>query len=119
MTKLHTRVIAGPLVTPIANGDVARVIERPGGGGIIEWWVKGTGWTEAPHGAFTLADFMPGYTRPVAAKDAARLDIPPAELDITPEEIAIAKNEMHRPRTIRGLLYGTVVSELPSPPGRV
>jgi hypothetical protein len=34
---------------------------------------KGVGWIEAPNGAFDLGDFMPGYTRPVSAKDAARL----------------------------------------------
>jgi hypothetical protein len=68
------RVIAGPCVTPILNGDVARVIERAGGGLRIEWWVKGTGWTAAPDGAFNLADFVPGDTnRPVLEKDAIRL----------------------------------------------
>jgi hypothetical protein len=68
------KVIGGPCVTPIRNGDVARVIERPGGGWRIEWWVKGTGWTAAPDGAFNLADFVPGDTnRPVLPKDAARL----------------------------------------------
>jgi hypothetical protein len=68
-------IIAGPCVTPILNGDVARVVELPEGGLRIEWWVKGTGWTEAPHGAFDLADFVPGDTnRPVLPKDAARLE---------------------------------------------
>ena len=71
------RVVAGPCVIPIINGDVARVIETAAGGLRIEWWVKGTGWTEAPHGAFTLADFMPGYTRPILPKDRARLEMPP------------------------------------------
>jgi hypothetical protein len=68
------RVIAGPCVTPILNGDVARVVERAAGGLRIEWWVKGVGWSEAPDGAFNLADFVPGDTnRPVLPKDAARL----------------------------------------------
>ena len=72
--KLHTRIIAGPCVTPILNGDVARVVELPTGGLRIEWWVKGTGWTTAPDGGFNLADFIPGDTnRPVLPKDAARL----------------------------------------------
>jgi hypothetical protein len=73
MMKLHTRIIAGPCVTPILNGDVARVVMLPDGTARIEMWIKGAGWTEAPKGAFDPADFMPGYTRPVAAKDAARL----------------------------------------------
>jgi hypothetical protein len=110
----HERVLVGPVATPILNGDVARLVELPTGGCRIEWWVKGAGWTEAPKGAFGLADFMPGYTRPASAKDAARLDIPASELDdITPEEIELAKHEMNRPRKIYGFLYGTVVSELP------
>jgi hypothetical protein len=68
------RVVAGPCVTPIMNGDVARVVELATGGLRIEWWVKGTGWAEAPKGAFDLADFVPGDTnRPVLEKDAARL----------------------------------------------
>jgi hypothetical protein len=70
----RSRVIAGPCVTPIMNGDVARVVELATGGLRIEWWVKGTGWTEAPKGAFDLADFIPGDTnRPVLEKDAIRL----------------------------------------------
>jgi hypothetical protein len=73
--KLH--IVAGPCVTPILNGDVARVVELPNGGLRIEWWVKGTGWTKAPDGALTLADFMPGYTRPILPKDRARLEMPP------------------------------------------
>jgi len=69
-----TRIIAGPCVTPIMNGDVARVIARPGGALRIEWWRKNIGWTAAPDGAFDLADFVPGDTnRPVLPKDAARL----------------------------------------------
>jgi hypothetical protein len=72
--KLYIRVIAGPCVTPILNGDVARVVELPTGGLRIEWWVKGAGWIEAPEGGFNLADFVPGDTnRPVLEKDAARL----------------------------------------------
>ena len=74
MEKLHTRVVAGPCVTPIMNGDVARVVELATGGLRIEWWVKGTGWTKASDGGFNLADFVPGDTnRPVLPKDAARL----------------------------------------------
>jgi hypothetical protein len=110
--KLH--IIVGPVVTPIMNGDVARLVELPTGGLRIDYWKRGTGWIEAPHGAFNLGDFMPGYMRPVSAKDAARNDIPAAELDdITPEEIELAKHEMNAPRKIYGLLYGTLVSELP------
>jgi hypothetical protein len=67
------RIVAGPCVTPILNGDVARVVALPNGGLRIEWWVKGTGWTEAPKGAFDLADFVPGYCRSPLEKDAARL----------------------------------------------
>jgi hypothetical protein len=68
------RVVAGPCVTPIMNGDVARVVELPTGGLRIEWWVKGVGWTEAPPGAFDFGDFVPGDTnRPVLEKDAIRL----------------------------------------------
>ena len=47
---------------------------------------------------------------------AARLDIPASELDnVTPFEIELEKHEMSRPRKIYGFLWGTVVSELPSP----
>ena len=68
------RVVAGPCVVGILNGDVARVVELTTGGLRIEWWVKGTGWTKAPDGAFDLADFIPGDTnRPVLPKDADRL----------------------------------------------
>ena len=110
----HTRIIAGPCMTPILNGDFARVVELPNGGGRIDYWKRGVGWIEAPRGAFDLADFMPGYCRSPSAKDAARLDIPPAELDnITPDEIELAKHEMNAPRTIRGFLCGRVVSVLP------
>jgi hypothetical protein len=74
--------------------------------------VKGVGWTEAPKGAFTLADFMPGYTRPASAKDAALFDIPASELDnVTAFEIELAKHEMNRPKIYYGFLYGT---ELPN-----
>jgi hypothetical protein len=74
MTPTTMRVIGGPCVTPILNGDVARVVELPTGGLRIEWWVKGAGWTEAPEGGFNLADFVPGDTkRPVLEKDAIRL----------------------------------------------
>jgi hypothetical protein len=75
MRRKSEKVIAGPCVTPILNGDVARVIELANGGLRIEWWVKGTGWTKAPDGGFNLADFVPGDTnRPVLPKDAARLE---------------------------------------------
>jgi hypothetical protein len=74
MTTATLRIIAGPCVTPIINGDVARVVETAVGGLRIEWWVKGAGWTEAPKGGFDLADFVPGDTnRPVLEKDAIRL----------------------------------------------
>jgi hypothetical protein len=57
---------------------------------------------------------MPGYTRPASAKDAARLDIPPAELDnVTALEIELEKHKLNEPRTIRDFLYGRVVSVLP------
>jgi hypothetical protein len=73
MMKPNT-IIAGPCVTPILNGDVARVVELPDGGLRIEWWVKGLGWSKAPDRAFDLGDFVPGDTnRPVLPKDAARL----------------------------------------------
>jgi hypothetical protein len=73
-TTTALRVIAGLCVTPIIGGDVARVVALPTGGLRIEWWVKGTGWTEAPKGAFTLDEFVPGDTnRPVLEKDAIRL----------------------------------------------
>jgi hypothetical protein len=79
-TPTRARIIAGPCVTPIINGDVARLLRLPDGTGRIEWWVKGTGWTTAPHGAFDFADFMPGYTRPISPRDRARLGIPATEL---------------------------------------
>jgi hypothetical protein len=108
------RIIAGPCMTPILNGDYARVVELPTGGARIERWERGRGWVTAPAGALGPADFMPGYTRPASAKDAARLDIPASELDdITPAEIERAKHELNAPRTIRDFLYGRVVSVLP------
>ena len=73
--KLHTRIIAGPVVAPF-DGDVARVVELADGSGRIDYWVKGVGWTEAAPNAFTLDEFMPGACRPVSAKDAARLAMP-------------------------------------------
>jgi hypothetical protein len=45
--KLHPRVIAGPCVTPIINGDVARVLMLPDGSGRIEIWKRGAGWVSA------------------------------------------------------------------------
>ena len=116
MMTTTLRIVGGPCVTPIINGDVARVVRLPDGTGRIEWWVKGTGWTAAPKGAFDLGDFMPGYTRPASAKDAALLGIPASELDnVTAGEIAIAKHEMSRPRKLYGLLYGR---KLPTPHDR-
>jgi hypothetical protein len=110
---IHEKILVGPVV-PDFHGPVARLVELPSGGLRIDYWKRGRGWTEAPKGAFTLADFMPGYTRPASAKDAALFDIPPEELDnVTPSEIKLAKHEMSRPRKIYGLLYGTLVSELP------
>ena len=74
MTTTILRIVAGPCVTPIINGDVARVVTLATGGLRIEWWVKGVGWTKAPDGAFNLGDFVPGDTnRPVLPKDAVRL----------------------------------------------
>ena len=73
------RVIASPCVTPIINGDVARVVKLASGRCRIEWWVKGTGWTAAPDGAFSLDEFMPGACRPVSVRDRARLGMPIAE----------------------------------------
>jgi hypothetical protein len=108
---IYEKVLVGPVV-PDFHGPVARLVELPTGGLRIDWWVKGSGWVEAPKGAFDLGDFMPGYTRPASAKDAARFDIPAAELDdVTPFEIELEKHEMRRPRKIYGLLWGT---ELPS-----
>ena len=108
---IYEKVLVGPVV-PDFHGPVARIVELPTGGCRIDWWVKGSGWVEAPKGAFTLAHFMPGYIRPASAKDAARFDIPASELDnVTAEDIAIAKYKMSRPRILRGFLYGT---ELPN-----
>jgi hypothetical protein len=115
---IHEKVLVGPVV-PGFHGPVARVVELPNGGLRIDYWKRGVGWLEAPKGSIGLDEFMPGACRPASAKDAARFDIPAAELDdITAEEIAIAKHEMSRPRKIYGLLWGTVVSELPSPRAR-
>jgi hypothetical protein len=77
---IYEKVLVGPVV-PDFHGPVARIVELPTGGCRIDWWVKGSGWVEAPKGAFTLAHFMPGYIRPASAKDAARFDIPASELD--------------------------------------
>ena len=77
MPPTRARLIAGPCVTPIINGDVARVVELPDGTGRIEHWIKGVGWIEAPRGAFNLGDFFPGYTRPISHRDRARLAMPP------------------------------------------
>jgi hypothetical protein len=112
---IYEKVLVGPVV-PDFHGDVARLVELPTGGLRVDRWVKGSGWIEAPKGAFTLADFMPGYTRPASAKDAALLGIPASELDnVTAGEIAIAKHEMSRPRKLYGLLYGR---KLPTPHDR-
>jgi len=54
-----TRIIAGPCVTPIIGGDVARVVELANGSGRFEMWKKGVGWVTAPTGYFTLDDFWP------------------------------------------------------------
>ena len=69
-TRPH--LLAGPCV-PGFDGGVARVIELPTGGWRIEHWIKGRGWIEAPEGAFTLDEFMPGACRPPSINDAARL----------------------------------------------
>jgi hypothetical protein len=55
----------------------------------IEWWVKGSGWTTAPDGAFRPDHFIPGACRPVSAKNAARLGIPPEDLmELVPKVLA-------------------------------
>jgi hypothetical protein len=74
-----TTVIAGPVVAPF-DGDVARIVKLPNGSPRIEWWRPGLGWVEAPDGAFSPADFMPGACRPVSPCDRARLGIPASEL---------------------------------------
>jgi hypothetical protein len=66
------RVLAGPCV-PCFYGDVARVVELATGRRRIERWKRGAGWVEAPKGAFTLDEFMPGACRPPSENDAARL----------------------------------------------
>jgi hypothetical protein len=110
------KIFLGPV--NVNDGTVGRLVELPTGGLRIEYWKRGAGWIEAPK-SLTLSSFMPGKMKPVSAELAARFDIPAAELDdITAGEIAIAKHEMSRPRKIYGLLYGTVVSELPSPASR-
>jgi hypothetical protein len=106
------KVLVGPVV-PGFHGPVARIIELPNGGLRIEVWKRGTGWVDA-NGSIPLDEIFPGACRPASAKDAARFDIPAGELDnVTVEEIELAKHEMNAPRTIRGFLYGTVVSVLP------
>ena len=72
-------VFLGPV--SVNDGTVERLINEPNGGLRIDYWKRGTGWTEAPKGSLALADFMPGYMRPVSADLAARLGIPAAELD--------------------------------------
>jgi hypothetical protein len=69
---IYEKVLVGPVV-PDFHGPVARLVELPSGGLRIDWWVKGSGWTEAPKGAFTLANFMPGYTRPASAKECRQV----------------------------------------------
>ena len=111
---IHEKVLVGPVTT--FDHDVCRLIKLPTGALRIEHWVKNVGWTEAPPGYITPDKFVAGGHRPTSAKDAARLDIPASELDdVTPFEIELAKHEMSRPRKIYGFLYGSVVSELPSP----
>jgi hypothetical protein len=72
-----THLIAGPANI---DGDVARIVKLSTGGGRIEHWKRGIGWVEAPDGAFTLDEFVPGAYKPVSAAVAARLGIPAAEL---------------------------------------
>jgi hypothetical protein len=76
---LYENVFLGPV--SVNDGTVERLINEPNGGLRIDYWKRGTGWTEAPKGSLALADFMPGYMRPVSADLAARLGIPAAELD--------------------------------------
>ena len=80
MTPTTTlRIIAGPVVAPF-DGDVARVVKLSTGACRIEWWVMGAGWVEAPDGAFSPADFMPGACRPVSPRDRARAGMPNSEI---------------------------------------
>jgi hypothetical protein len=75
------KIIAGPSKIGGIGGDVARLIKLPDGSLRIEWWEPGLGWVEAPAGAFTLDEFMPGpHCLPVSAATAARLRIPASEL---------------------------------------
>jgi hypothetical protein len=114
---IYEKVFLGPVV--VNDGTVARLINEPNGGLRMEVWARGVGWIEAPAGSMALASFMPGKMKPVSAELAARLDIPASELDdVTASEIELEKHEMSRPRKIYGFLYGTVVSELPSPRAR-
>src|SRR6516164_9342991 len=76
---IHEKIFLGPV--SVNDGTVARLINEPTGGLRIDYWKRGTGWIEAPKGSLALADFMPGYMRPVSADLAARVDIPAAELD--------------------------------------
>jgi len=78
---MTNKIIAGPSKIGGIGGDVARLVRLPNGGCRIEWWEVGRGWVEAPPGAFTPDEFMPGpHCLPVSAATAARLGIPPADL---------------------------------------
>jgi hypothetical protein len=71
------KILVGPVV---ASGDVVRLIKEPNGSLRIEMWEKRVGWITAPEGSMMLAEFMPGATRPISARDRARLGIPASEL---------------------------------------
>ena len=75
-TTTTLRIVAGPCVI---DQFVARVVKLPNGAGRIEHWLRGTGWTTAPKGAFTPDEFIPGPCRPVSVRDRARLGMPIAE----------------------------------------
>jgi len=84
---MTNKIIAGPSKIGGIGGDVARLVRLPNGGCRIEWWEVGRGWVEAPPGAFTPDEFMPGpHCLPVSAATAARLGIPPADLMIEREK---------------------------------
>jgi hypothetical protein len=69
--------VAARLDKPRAEGRLAGSgIKLPNGSGRVEYWKRGVGWIEAPDGAFTLDEFMPGACRPVSVRDRARLGMP-------------------------------------------
>ena len=78
-------IIIGPTLLDGLGGDVCRLVRRPGRGEfIVEWWPRpGTGWTEAPAGAFKPSEFLGDdwdHPMPVSWSRAAALGIPASEL---------------------------------------